>query len=88
MPEEKPLIIDPILTQLSRLDEKLDAFRVQVETRFNALEQRISKMEGGFEQMDRRLTNVEALQRWVIGIMITSWLTLVGLAVTILSKLL
>ena len=23
MPEEKPLIIDPILTQLSRLDEKL-----------------------------------------------------------------
>ena len=95
MPEERPVVEDQILAQLSLLDEKLEA-------RFDAMEQRLSRveggiaqssermarLEGGFAQMNERMNSTDQLLRWVLGIMITSWLTLVGLTVTILSRLL
>lgn len=98
MSEEKPVVEDQILTQLSRLDEKLEVRFNQIDQRFHALEtqfgQRLSRLEGGFEQMDKRMgdlnarmSSAESLQRWAIGLIATSWLTLAGLSLTVLFKL-
>ena len=37
---------------------------------------RLSRIEGIVEQMNQRLNNLEAGQRWIIGIQVTSLLTL------------
>lgn len=133
MPEEHPTVDDQVLTQLSRLDEKLEARFERIDQRMDALRQdvqalrldthgRLSSLEGGFEQMDKRMgmlidqmdkqandsnarigmladhtdkrlsdlsvrmSSAESLQRWAIGLIITSWLTLVGLSLTVLFK--
>ena len=44
--------------------------------RLSALEARMSRLEGIVEQLDRRLTNIEATLRWIIGIQVTTLLTL------------
>ncbi len=44
--------------------------------RLSALEARLSRLEGIVEQLDRRLTNIEATLRWIIGIQVTTLLTL------------
>ena len=88
MPEEKPAVEDLILNRIEMLHTEMKDLRGEFDRRFNSLEQRAARLEGGFDQMDKRMTNIEQLQRWVLGIMITSWLTLVGLTVTILAKLL
>lgn len=80
MAEEKITAEDRIEARLARLDEKLEG-------RFGNIEQRLARLEGGFEQMDKRQSNTESLQRWAIGLIITSWLTLVGLSITMLFKL-
>lgn len=83
MPEEKPEVQDPISVLLTRMDEKIEARFEQLGSRFGALEQRVARLDGGFDQMDKRLSgleqriaNIEALQRWALGITITSWITI------------
>ncbi|MDE2998970.1 MAG: hypothetical protein OXU79_07830 [Gemmatimonadota bacterium] len=46
------------------------------DARLSALESRLSRVEGIVEQLDRRLTNIEATLRWIIGIQVTTLLTL------------
>ena len=69
--------------RVERIDEKVDALRGDV----HALGERQARIEGLSEQMDRRLSNVEQNQRqqaasqeqgfrWVIGIMLGTWVTL------------
>ncbi|SHF76284.1 hypothetical protein SAMN02746089_02510 [Caldanaerobius fijiensis DSM 17918] len=40
--------------------------------------ERIAKIEGMLEQMDKRLSNVEGYNKWIIGILITMWVTIIG----------
>ena len=89
MPEEKPLIIDPILTQLSRLDEKLDAYRSEIHAEVKELgrDQRslmgdVAELKGGFAQMDKRVENLEK----VVGQI--QWSLVSGFLVTILAVIL
>ena len=93
MPEEKPLIIDPILAQLSRLDEKLDAYRSETQREIQVLREeiqsfrydthgRLSSLEGGFTQMDKRVENLEK----VVGQI--QWSLVSGFLVTILAVIL
>ena len=83
MPEEKPAVQDPVLILLTRMNEKIEARFERLETGFGEMQGRQARLGGGFEQMDKcisgmeqRMANTEALQRWALGIMITSWLTL------------
>jgi len=83
MPEEKPAVQDPVLIALTRMEEKIEGRFERLEGGFGEMKERQARLEGGFEQMDKRISglelrmaNIEALQRWAIGIMITSWLTL------------
>ena len=93
MPEERPLIIDPILAQLSRLDEKLDAFRAETQADIDGLRKeiqafrydthgRLSSLEGGFGQMDKRVENLEKSVSQI------QWSLVSGFLVTILAVLL
>jgi hypothetical protein len=66
----------------------------RIETRLDRMSEDIAELKGGFQQMDKRMgdlsarmSSAESLQRWAIGLIITSWLTLVGLSVTLLSKM-
>lgn len=123
MPEERPGVEDRIIAQLSRMDEKMEArfeslereiqtFKEDVGQKFAQTGERLSRLEGGFEQMDKRmadlgahvdkrlggmdqriadlngrLSSVESLQRWAIGLIITSWFTLVGLIIAMMFRM-
>lgn len=76
MPEERETTDAGVLSRIVRLEEK-------VETRFNTLEKDVATLKGSFDQMDKRFSgveqrmgNIEQLQRWMLGIVITSWLTI------------
>ena len=60
MPEERGLVM-------------LD---VRIEERFDRLENSVSELRGTTGQIDKRLSNLEQLQRWGFGIMVGSWITL------------
>ena len=47
-----------------------------VESRLSAVESRLSRLEGIVDQLSQRLANVEATLRWIIGIQVTTLLTL------------
>ncbi len=46
------------------------------------LEERMAKVEGILEQMDRRLNHLESFSRWMIGLLVSMWVTVTGLLVT------
>ena len=62
-----------------RIDERLD----RLEQGQGALRESVARLVGVVEQMSQRVGNLEQNQRWVLGILITSWLTLM---LTILLK--
>lgn len=72
---------------LERLDRRIDGLREEIQAWRQDTHGRLSRLEGGFDQMDKRQANTESLQRWAIGLIITSWLTLVGLSITMLFKM-
>ena len=62
--------------------------------RLAALESRVAKIEGTLEQMEhrfasveRRLDSLEIRINWVIGLVMTSWLTIMGMLLGILLKM-
>lgn len=78
MPDESrtPIIGDRIESRLDRLEQG------QL-----ALVKDVAELKGAFGQMDRRMASVESLQKWAIGLIITGILAVVGMSMTILSKL-
>ena len=55
---------------------------------------RIAHIEGTLEQMDKRLSSVERRLdgidtkfNWVIGLILTSWITIVGLLVAVVLRM-
>ena len=59
----------------------------RIETRLDGIENRLSRLDGTTEQMDRRLSNIEQGQRqmqasieqgnrWLIGLILGTWVTL------------
>ena len=82
MPEERAVIIDPILAQLSRMDEKLDAHRSETQREIQAVRESVAELKGGFGQMDKRVENLEK------SISQIQWSLVSGFLVTILAVLL
>ena len=62
--------------RLSRLEGIVE----QMNVRLTSLE---SRVDSGFGAVDRRLSAIESSQRqgffWIVGLMFTSWLSIVGL---------
>lgn len=70
----------------STLREVVEGLKALSERVFE-VDKRVTRLEGGFEQMDRRMGNVESLQRWAIGLTVTGWFTLGGLILAVLARL-
>jgi len=58
-------IVEDIGNRLSRLEGIVED-----------ISNRLSRLEGIVEQMDRRLSHLESMSLWTLGILITTWLTL------------
>jgi len=77
MPEERaPIATDQIEIRLEKLEEGQ-----------HQIIERLSRLEGGFEQMNQRIINLEQGQqqlrisleqgqRWVLGLILGTWVTL------------
>jgi len=69
MPEERAP------TQESRIEDRL----IRLGEGQQALREDVALLRGIAEQMDRRLTNLEALQRWGMGLWAAVMLAVIGL---------
>lgn len=65
----------------------------RVEARLDRLAEDVAELKGEMRQMDKRvgelsvrMSSIESLQKWAIGLIITSWFTIVGLIVTAMLK--
>ncbi|MBI2952193.1 hypothetical protein HYY27_08865 [bacterium] len=67
--ERGATIIGGTEAALKAIHEELAAFRLDTHGR-------LSRLETGFDQMDKRVSNLENMQRWALGIMFGSWITL------------
>jgi len=66
MADERGMIIG------DRVEARLDKLSADV----TDLKVSVGRLETGFEQMDKRVSNLENMQRWALGIMFGSWITL------------
>ena len=82
MPEEKPAVEDPILVELRQIRSDLKDFHKELQQFRYDTHGRLSALEGGFEQMDKRMGRVETSQAQII------WGMISGFLVTILAILL
>ena len=71
---------------VSDIKAGVDRLAERIEARFDAMEQRLARLEGGFEQMSQRMgdlgarmSSVEALQRWGVGLYAVLILAVLGL---------
>lgn len=62
------------------------------------VEERIAHIEGTLDQMDKRVSSIdhrldamdakfEAKFNWIIGLILTSWITIIGLLVAVILKI-
>ncbi|MGH9340043.1 MAG: hypothetical protein ACRD1R_10755 [Acidobacteriota bacterium] len=53
------------------------------------LEVPIARLEGGYEQMDKRLitARMDSQFRWILGTILTTWITMITLLLVILFRL-
>ncbi len=64
------------IAELSTRQARLEGIIEQMDRRFESLE---SGQRQGFAAVERRLTTIERRFDWVIGLILTSWLSTVGL---------
>jgi hypothetical protein len=50
------------------------------------LEERMAKVEGVLEQMDKRLNHIKSRLNWTLGTIITMWISIIGLLMMLLMK--
>lgn len=79
MAEEAKTIDERLETRLEHLEARLD----RLEQGQGVLRESVARLVGVVEQLSQRIGNLEQNQRWVLGILITSWITLM---LTILLK--
>lgn len=65
----------------------------RVEARLDRLGEDVAELKGEMRQMDKRvgelsvrMSSIESLQKWAIGLILTSWFTIVGMIVTAMLK--
>ncbi|MSS73788.1 MAG: hypothetical protein EXS64_20215 [Candidatus Latescibacteria bacterium] len=91
MATERPAVEDAVLTEIKALrgefQTEIKALREEIQAFRLDTHGRLSRLEGGFEQMDKRMGDTSSLQKWAIGLIITSWFTIFGMFLAILSRL-
>ena len=82
--EERVARIEGILEQM---DKRFSEFREYIEKRFDQINERINRLENEVshlrEEMGEIRKDMSTQFRWIIGIMITMWITII---ITILFK--
>jgi len=86
MPEEKPVVQDPVLIALTRMEEKNEARFERLEAGFGEMKERQARLEGGFEQMDKRIGRIETTQGQILWSMVSGFL--ITITAVLLAKLL
>ena len=51
-----------------------------------SLGERMAKVEGVLEKMDKRLNHIERRLNWTLGTLIIMWISLIGLMIMVLMK--
>lgn len=67
--ERDATLVGGVEARLDRIERAIQDFRYDVQGR-------LARLESGFEQMDKRVSNLEQMQRWAFGIMVGTWITL------------
>ncbi|MFQ6057432.1 MAG: hypothetical protein ACE5MB_00935 [Anaerolineae bacterium] len=62
--------------------------RMATKEELRALTERVAKVEGIIEQMNERLNHIETRLTWMLGVMITLWVTMITMWVTIILTIL
>lgn len=57
-------------------EEKGAMLSERIELRLDTIENKLARVEGLFDQMDRRVSSLEQLQRQGLGIMMGTWVSL------------
>ena len=69
--------------ELSERQARLEGVIEQIDRRLDAIDRRFDAVERRLDTIDRRLVSLEGTMRhgffWVVGLMFTSWLSIVGL---------
>lgn len=82
--ERGATIIGGTEAALKAIHDELAAFRLDTHGR-------LSRLETGFDQMDKRMGTLERLSQWTLGIVLTTWimtmLAIITMSMTILSRL-
>ena len=70
MAEERgATLIEGVEARLERIERAIQDFRYDVQGR-------LARLESGFEQMDKRVSNLEQMQRWAFGLTVGTWITI------------
>lgn len=94
--EERTAKIEGILEQMSEritdlreeLTGRIDDLRTEVTGRISALEGRVSSLETKVEGLQIHLTQqIQDNFRWTMAIMIGSWVTTVGIMITLFTTM-
>ena len=72
---EEPVVTERLETRLERIEGRLE----RLAEGQNALSERMARMEGGFEQMSARLSELASQQRWGFGLYAVLILAVLGL---------
>ena len=71
-------ILEEVRTRLNSMENRFDGLESRTEGRFNSLESRI---EGRFNALDSMIDRLESRMQtqfyWVIGVIITMWVTII-----------
>jgi tetrahydromethanopterin S-methyltransferase subunit B len=70
-------------TATSPVDERI----AHIEGTVQQMDKRLDDFAGRLDGIDRRLDGIEAKFNWVIGLILTSWVTIVALLVTVVLKI-
>lgn len=82
-------VLEQVDKRLGNIEQDLRAFRDSVDYRFDRIDGRFERIEGRFERIDGRFERIEgrferidgrfeSQTRWLVGLVLASWMTLMA----------
>lgn len=76
--------LDAVMSKyMSHLDTKFD----HIDTKFSHMESRFTQMENKFDQVDRNFAKMDGRYNWIIGLILTASLSIIGSIIGIMVKI-
>ena len=81
-------ILEEIRSRLTGLESRMDSMDARNDSRFNGIETRMDSMDARNDnRFDRIETRMQTQFLWLLGIMITMWVTIIAAIVALIIKL-